>query len=269
MSLTKAESEKYARRCCVGRVQPQISSPPILGEPHSNVPDDDPGPPLELPWSPGRKEFAESSVQAAGDDKGEVSDDVESSSVPPTEVDSRDDQTNTSFGRLSEAPRHFVNESPTELVRDSNYDTQSTLEKYFGYPSEVVDFHGTPKFVANVSAFEILPRHSRAEWKLRQPIPGQTFCVCVSETFSRNLWERYRLLEINASDGTSTESACAFFPYLYTVRNWYSYSQFVGIPLRTLRVKLQDLEIELAWSDCNHQIKRKSGKSLPFSFRIN
>lgn len=212
MSLTKVESEKYARRCCVGTVQPQICSPPNSGEPQSNVPEDDPGPPPEPPWSSKWKEFAESSVQAAGDDKGDVSDDVESSSVPPNEVDPRDDRTNTSVGRWSEAPCRSANQSSAELVRDSNYDTQSTPEKYFGYPSEVVDFHGTPKFYANVSAFEVLPRYSHAEWKLRQPVLGQRFRVCVSETFSRNLWERYRLLEINASDGISTESACAFFP---------------------------------------------------------
>lgn len=174
--------------------------------------EDDPEPPLELPWSPGWKGFAESSVQAAGGDEGEVTNEVEGSSVLLTEVDPRDDRTNTSFARRSDASHRSVNQHLAESVRNPNYDTQNTLEKYFGYPSEIVGFKGEPKFSANGSAFEVLPRHSHAEWKLRQPIPGQKFRVYVSETFSRNLWERYRLLEINASDGTSTESACAFFP---------------------------------------------------------
>lgn len=92
-------------------------------------------------------------------------------------------------------------------MRDSNYDTQGALEKYFGYPSEVVNFNGTRKTPADILAFGVFC-YGHAEWKVRQPIPGQTFRVSVSETDRGDLWERYRLLEINGSDGTPTESAC-------------------------------------------------------------
>lgn len=91
---------------------------------------------------------------------------------------------------------------------NSNYDTQDTLEKYFGYPSEVVNFQGERKILADISTFEVFPRHGHAEWKVRRPSHGQTFRVSVLETVKGNLWERYRLLKINATDGTSTESAC-------------------------------------------------------------
>ncbi|OJD39078.1 serine threonine protein kinase [Diplodia corticola] len=134
----------------------------------------------------------------------------------------------------------------------SSVTSRSNCEKYFGYTSQIsqaVEFSGTKKFSAKISSFQVLSSREVGRWE--DPISAAGNFVDISESDDEALWQRYRLLEIKASDGSPRESA------------W--------LPLHKLRVKLQDEDgvgLELEWSDCNHLFKEPAGNHSFLLYRV-